>query len=551
MREHPENEHLDEGTIHAWIDGGLPLNEAARVESCVTECAACAALVADARGLVAASARILAVLDDVPAGVIPNATATTIESIKAAAARQDMEERHVVFAAAASALPQTREYRQPAGSRSFAKRYGPIAAVLACVAVGLSALQWWVPAGGGDSAKEQTVAMKSPSASAATQPAHGPSASDEAVRPSPSPIASAVAPASPPARIASPEALSNVIVAPRGAESLKVQENEKKKADDEGALRRELTQRTASGGARAGATSGAGAGVAGRITSAPAMPVILADSSTLLGSTKQLAAADKVADRKDVAANTSAAKSITDVRPAENTPAQSRQRSLLNPVVVTGRVTDSASGRPVPAALVYVRGTDMKTETNANGEYQLRVPEGSHVITASVTGYALRSTFVDATGNAIVASFPLRVAQQAQSAAVLDTSALRERDGFAAPPRIVDGLTYKRAAIATESAGNVRRSVYELRPGVDVTLVETRPIARDADKLESQLKARAQQEAPSTPVAAPAPAKPAASGKLQEPVINTVRWTLPDGRIMELSGPISIAELQLLSKRFR
>lgn len=64
-------QHLDEGTIHAWLDGALPPDEAARVEAHVAECAECAAKVAEARGFIAASSRILTALDDVPRWVIP------------------------------------------------------------------------------------------------------------------------------------------------------------------------------------------------------------------------------------------------------------------------------------------------------------------------------------------------------------------------------------------------------------------------------------------------------------------------------------------------
>jgi hypothetical protein len=65
-------QHLDEGTIHAWLDGELPADEAERIAVHVGECVECGALVAEARGLIAASTRILTALDDVPAGVMPS-----------------------------------------------------------------------------------------------------------------------------------------------------------------------------------------------------------------------------------------------------------------------------------------------------------------------------------------------------------------------------------------------------------------------------------------------------------------------------------------------
>lgn len=65
------DDHLDEGTIHAWLDGALGADEARAVEAHVAGCASCAAAVAEARGLIAAASGILAKLDAVPAGVVP------------------------------------------------------------------------------------------------------------------------------------------------------------------------------------------------------------------------------------------------------------------------------------------------------------------------------------------------------------------------------------------------------------------------------------------------------------------------------------------------
>jgi hypothetical protein len=64
-------QHLDEGTIHAWLDGALAGDEAAGVAKHVAECGDCAAMVAEARGIIAAASNIISALDGVRGGVIP------------------------------------------------------------------------------------------------------------------------------------------------------------------------------------------------------------------------------------------------------------------------------------------------------------------------------------------------------------------------------------------------------------------------------------------------------------------------------------------------
>ncbi|MGV3708926.1 MAG: anti-sigma factor family protein [Gemmatimonas sp.] len=63
--------HPDEGLLHEWLDEQLNATDAEHVASHVQSCAQCQSAVAEARGLIAASHRILAKLDEVPAGVIP------------------------------------------------------------------------------------------------------------------------------------------------------------------------------------------------------------------------------------------------------------------------------------------------------------------------------------------------------------------------------------------------------------------------------------------------------------------------------------------------
>ena len=79
-------QHLDEGTIHAWLDGALDAEESARVEQHAAECATCAAAVAEARGLIAGASRLLSALDSVPGGVIPRADSTALPTLAEARA---------------------------------------------------------------------------------------------------------------------------------------------------------------------------------------------------------------------------------------------------------------------------------------------------------------------------------------------------------------------------------------------------------------------------------------------------------------------------------
>jgi hypothetical protein len=65
--------HLDEGTVHAWLDGELSPDDAESAARHVAACAECQTLVAEARGLMAGASRIVAALDAGPAGVIPPA----------------------------------------------------------------------------------------------------------------------------------------------------------------------------------------------------------------------------------------------------------------------------------------------------------------------------------------------------------------------------------------------------------------------------------------------------------------------------------------------
>ena len=78
--------HVDEGTIHAWLDGAFGDAHSATVEQHVSACAECRALVAEARGFIAGASRMVRALDAVPADVVPAADVTRTASRIIAAA---------------------------------------------------------------------------------------------------------------------------------------------------------------------------------------------------------------------------------------------------------------------------------------------------------------------------------------------------------------------------------------------------------------------------------------------------------------------------------
>lgn len=65
------NEHPDEGTIHAWLDNALDDASASALAAHVAACEACAARVAEARGLIAGASRIVGALDVEPSATAP------------------------------------------------------------------------------------------------------------------------------------------------------------------------------------------------------------------------------------------------------------------------------------------------------------------------------------------------------------------------------------------------------------------------------------------------------------------------------------------------
>jgi len=235
-------QHPDEGTIHAWLDGQLRVDEARELETHIGECAECAAAVAEARGLVAAASRILTKLDDVPAGVLPASTAAARPASRAPAS------------SSRRAWWRRREFQAAAG----------IVAV-----VGGSWLVWREqPAVKETMQRESTVDARSgfsapPPASAAPQPA-----ADAAVAKGISPKAS----------VAGPALAKKLAVVPNETAAKAVQNTARVAAAE--VLTGTVASSTVGAAAAAGAASAASAASA---AVPPAAPAIAAQSAAVGG----------------------------------------------------------------------------------------------------------------------------------------------------------------------------------------------------------------------------------------------------------------------------
>ncbi|MCB2411196.1 DUF5686 and carboxypeptidase-like regulatory domain-containing protein [Hymenobacter lucidus] len=67
---------------------------------------------------------------------------------------------------------------------------------------------------------------------------------------------------------------------------------------------------------------------------------------------------------------------------------------LAQRIVITGRVTEAASGQPVPFASIFVKGTTLGTTADDNGRYTLTATQFIDSVSASAMGYRPRSRAV-------------------------------------------------------------------------------------------------------------------------------------------------------------
>jgi hypothetical protein len=346
--------HLDEGTIHAWLDGAFDVAQSATVEAHVSACAECRALVAEARGFIAGASRMVRALDAVPADVVPAAdVARTASRIVAAA-----DATRVVHKGGASVAqsPSVERVRRAEVSRRpwYAPRGWSAAAALLVMAAGGSYVWQRLgetrvsDMGAAPAQSSMDSSVQVPADSSVQVPA--PAAAEEAEQRVA--MAASQAPVPAPSPSPSPSAPTLAPEVPASAKAPALAKTER--STD---LARERTMDKASEANVAESVAGA----RGRI-------------------------GEQTASTAAAAAGRSA--SMMDRAPGAGASATNR--------VVTGVVVDPSS-LPVEGAIVAAGGAP-STTTNARGEFMLTLPVDSATLSVKRLGYTASNVAISARG---------------------------------------------------------------------------------------------------------------------------------------------------------
>jgi hypothetical protein len=136
--------------------------------------------------------------------------------------------------------------------------------------------------------------------------------------------------------------------------------------------------------------------------------------------------------------------------------------------MVTGRVTDAATNRPLMAVQVYIPGTELGSTTDADGRYRiLSVPEGEYEVRARLLGFGDRTQRVTVPADgSVVVDFALATQAIALDAVLVTGTAGRQE-------RRAQGATIANVSVARVSEVAPVTDVAEILqarvPGVSLT----------------------------------------------------------------------------------
>jgi len=398
--------------IHAWLDGQLPRDEAVSIEAHVAECRPCADAVAEARGLIAASSRILTALDGVQRDVAPK----PLSYDEASVSDGSTAAQPIVTASAA----------QRAQRRWFTGRTLAAAAMIV-VAIGTVTI---MRAGGG----RDVVVSARPSVTS------GPSVLDSAT-----PLSSPVPSPAPPSGGGTPnesttpssarevaKERANVPAAPSAANELRRDATDELRARAEAAAPKRFasgdTTAVVSGARETVQRAQVRQQVAGAEPQKPAEQLLLKDAKK------------QEVDQDSRSLTGRGAASVAAQRPTD-TAVAARQAAADAAAPTTGgvrgRVTD-ANNTGLSSTSVHVLGTNTGVMTNETGEYVLGgLAGGAYKLVVRRVGYAsVTRDFTVTVGQTASVNVVLAPAQLTLNSVVVTGAAERGRAKTAgAPPR--------------------------------------------------------------------------------------------------------------------
>lgn len=129
--------------------------------------------------------------------------------------------------------------------------------------------------------------------------------------------------------------------------------------------------------------------------------------------------------------------------------------------MVTGKVTDAGNGDALIGATVRVKGTNAGTNTDVNGAYSLRVPDGGTAIVVSYTGYKSVEAPIGASN---VVDVALESGQALDEVVVTALGIKRDKKALGYASTQVSS-----AEIAEKPETDVARALIGRSPGVQIT----------------------------------------------------------------------------------
>jgi hypothetical protein len=196
--------------------------------------------------------------------------------------------------------------------------------------------------------------------------------------------------------------------------------------------------------------------------------------------------------------------------------------------VVEGRVIDKKNNQGLAEASVIMPGTSLTAYTDKDGRFSIaNVPAGEQHFIVRRIGYQAQNISIAVPDDASVTA-NIALEQQAMSLSqVVTTGTATAMSAANALPRV----------ISVDSTTARHRTIYEISPGVRVTLVDTLEDTAKERVAFGQLNARV----------AGVAQRPADESD-EKASMHAISWT-DHGHRYELSGPVSVQTLEALKQR--